>query len=70
MAEVPGIHLRETRAGARELKFVVDAARGPQIQAWMRANLDPDEFGSATKNAFWGESPIRPCRNCAEPEST
>jgi hypothetical protein len=46
MAETPGIHLRETRAQAREIKFLVDAARGPQIQAWMRENLAPDEFGS------------------------
>ena len=46
MAETPGLHLRETRAHAREIKFVVDAARGPEIQAWMRANLAPDEFGS------------------------
>src|SRR5262245_7115579 len=46
MAETPGIHLRETRAHAREIKFVIDAARGPEVQAWMRANLAPDEFGS------------------------
>lgn len=46
MAETAGLHLRETRAHAREIKFVVDAARGPEIQAWMRANLAPDEFGS------------------------
>ena len=46
MAETAGIHLRETRAHAREIKFVIDAARGPEIQAWMRANLAPDEFGS------------------------
>ena len=46
MAETAGLHLRETRAHAREIKFLVDAARGPAIQAWMRANLAPDEFGS------------------------
>ena len=46
MAETAGIHLRETRAHAREIKFLVDAARGPEVQAWMRANLAPDEFGS------------------------
>jgi hypothetical protein len=46
MAETAGLHLRETRAHAREIKFVIDAARGPELQAWMRANLAPDEFGS------------------------
>ena len=46
MAETAGIHLRETRANAREIKFLIDAARGPDVQAWMRANLAPDEFGS------------------------
>ena len=46
MAETAGIHLRETRANAREIKFLIDAARGPEVQAWMRANLAPDEFGS------------------------
>jgi VTC domain len=46
MAETAGIHLRETRAHAREIKFLVDTARGPEVQAWMRANLAPDEFGS------------------------
>jgi hypothetical protein len=46
MAETAGIHLRESRAHAREIKFVVDASRGLEVQAWMRANLAPDEFGS------------------------
>src|SRR6188768_2427303 len=50
MAETAGIHLRETRARAREIKFVVDAARGPEIQAWMRANLAADEFGSGPEH--------------------
>ena len=50
MAETPGIHLRETRARAREIKFLVDAARGPEVQAWMRANLAPDEFGSGPEH--------------------
>lgn len=50
MAETAGIHLRETRAHAREIKFLVDAARGPEIQAWMRANLAPDEFGSGPEH--------------------
>jgi hypothetical protein len=46
MAETAGLHLRESRAHAREIKFVVEAARGPEVQAWMRANLAPDPFGS------------------------
>jgi hypothetical protein len=46
MAEMAGVHLRETRAQAREIKFVVDAALAPQIQVWMRENLGPDPFGS------------------------
>ena len=50
MAETAGLHLRETRAHAREIKFVVDAARGPEIQAWMRANLAHDEFGSGPEH--------------------
>jgi hypothetical protein len=50
MAETAGLHLRETRAHAREIKFVVDAARGPELQAWMRANLAPDEFGSGPEH--------------------
>ena len=50
MAETAGVHLRETRAHAREIKFVVDAARGPEVQAWMRANLAPDEFGSGPEH--------------------
>jgi len=50
MAEKAGLHLRETRAHAREIKFVVDAARGPELQAWMRANLAPDEFGSGPEH--------------------
>ena len=50
MAETAGLHLRETRAHAREVKFVVDAARAPEVQAWMRANLEPDEFGSGPEH--------------------
>ena len=50
MAETAGLHLRETRAHAREIKFLVEAARGPAIQAWMRANLAPDEFGSGPEH--------------------
>jgi hypothetical protein len=50
MAETAGIHLRETRAHAREIKYLVDAARGPEVQAWMRAHLAPDEFGSGPEH--------------------
>lgn len=48
--ERPGIHLRESRDHAREIKFVVEAARAPEVQAWMRANLAPDEFGSGPEH--------------------
>ena len=46
MTELAGVHLRETRVHAREIKFVVDAARAPHVQQWMRAHLEPDEYGS------------------------
>ena len=46
MTELAGIHLRETRVQAREIKFVVDTARAPEVQQWMRAHLAPDEYGS------------------------
>jgi hypothetical protein len=46
MADTAGVHLRETRAHAREIKFVIDGQLAPAIQAWMRDNLQPDEFGS------------------------
>lgn len=46
MTEIAGVHLRETRAQAREIKFVVDTARGPEIEQWMRGHLAPDPFGS------------------------
>jgi hypothetical protein len=50
MADSPGIHLRETRPHAREIKFTVEAARGPEVQAWMRQHLSPDEFGSGPEH--------------------
>src|SRR5689334_13223619 len=46
MAEVTSVHSRETRARAREIKFVVDSSIAPRIQDWMRTNLQPDEFGT------------------------
>src|SRR5262245_54906669 len=46
MADVAGVHLRETRAHAREVKFVVETGRAPDVQRWMRTHLAPDEFGS------------------------
>ena len=58
MAETAGVNLRETRAHAREIKFVVDAARGPEIQAWMRANLAPDEFGSGPEHDQFATSSL------------
>jgi hypothetical protein len=41
-----GVHLRETRSRAREIKFLVSNAMAPRIQEWMRANLAADEFGT------------------------
>ena len=41
-----GVHLRETRTRAREIKFLISATLAPRIQEWMRANLGPDEFGT------------------------
>lgn len=46
MSEAAGVHYRETRAHAREIKFVIDSKLAAQIQAWMRANLNADEFGA------------------------
>lgn len=45
MADVGAVNTRETRAYAREIKFLVDMKLAPQIQEWMRANLEPDENG-------------------------
>ena len=58
MAETAGLHLRETRAHAREIKFLVDSERGPEIQAWMRANLAPDEFGSGPEHDQFATSSL------------
>jgi hypothetical protein len=46
MKEVVGVHSRETRSRAREIKFVVDAAKAPLIQQWMRDNLQEDDYGT------------------------
>lgn len=36
---------RETRGGAREIKFVIDLARAAGITEWARARLHPDAYG-------------------------
>jgi hypothetical protein len=36
---------RETRASAREIKFVVDQGLAPRIKEWARTHLDPDPHG-------------------------
>jgi len=46
LTELAGVHIRETRAHAREIKFAVEAARAPEVQQWMRAHLEPDPHGS------------------------
>jgi hypothetical protein len=37
---------RETRAFARETKFLVDAATVEEVKAWARASFGPDPYGS------------------------
>jgi hypothetical protein len=47
MVEVhAGVHSREARSRAREIKFVVNNDLAPKIQAWMRENLEADQFGT------------------------
>src|SRR5919106_326104 len=50
MADTAGGPLPGTPAPPREIKFFVDAARGLEVQARMRANLAPDEFGSGPEH--------------------
>jgi hypothetical protein len=50
MAESAGVHLRELRARAREIKFVVDTGRALDVQRWMRTNLAPDPFGAGPEH--------------------
>jgi hypothetical protein len=38
--------MRETRASACEIKFVLDEGQAPAVRAWARANLQPDPHGS------------------------
>jgi hypothetical protein len=42
----PSLHSRETRAQARELKFVVSAEVGAEIREWARTRLRPDPNGA------------------------
>ena len=39
-------HSRETRTGASEIKFLIDAPLGVEIAAWARRRLDPDPHGA------------------------
>lgn len=39
------LHARETRSGASELKFTIDAQLAARIAAWARARLPPDPHG-------------------------
>lgn len=41
-----GVHFRETRDHAREIKFLVNADLSPHVLDWMRANLGPDANGA------------------------
>jgi VTC domain len=38
-------HIREVRPQAREIKFVVDAAKAVRIRQWARIHLEPDTHG-------------------------
>ena len=40
------VDFRETRAFARELKFLVGEALGPRLREWARSNLSHDCYGS------------------------
>ena len=40
-----GVHSRETRSRAREIKFVVSNELASRIQTWMREHLAADDFG-------------------------
>lgn len=46
MSDGNSLNTRETRAYAREIKFLIAAPLAPDIQQWMRENLDPDENGA------------------------
>jgi hypothetical protein len=37
--------MRETRASASEIKFLLDERQAPAVRAWARANLQPDPHG-------------------------
>ncbi len=45
MAGHPVFDRRETRSFAREIKFLITAELGLQIQEWARSNLEPDPSG-------------------------
>jgi hypothetical protein len=40
------VHMRETRASASEIKFVIDPAAAPRLRDWARSHLDPDPHGA------------------------
>src|SRR5688500_7366413 len=39
---------RETRASAREIKFLIDEALAPRVRAWARTRLQPDPHGAGS----------------------
>jgi hypothetical protein len=49
---------RETRASAREIKFVLDERLAPAIRAWARQNLQPDPHGAGVFNDAYTTSTI------------
>lgn len=46
MADPSVVHLRETRARAREIKFIINASLAEPMLSWMRANLQADDHGT------------------------
>lgn len=46
MADPSVVHIRESRKGAREIKFVVNADLAQPMLDWMRANLEADAYGT------------------------
>lgn len=40
------VHMRETRASASEIKFVIDPSAAPRLRNWARSHLDADPHGS------------------------
>lgn len=58
MLEAANVHSRETRARAREIKFFINQSQMPEVRQWMRANLEPDEFGGGSHHDEYATSSL------------